>query len=269
MEKLSSYTPSSRDVPQARVLLLGPVGSGKSSFISSVQSVFDGRVTTRAMVGHGASSSFTRKLQSFPLRVPDSGRGHSGAVVLCDMMGVGDGLLSGPTLQHMLSVIRGHAPEGYQFRPDQALSSDSDGYIKRPGLREQMHCVAFVLDASKVQSHSYSSGISGTFQELRRYICDMGVHQVVLLTHIDKICPETANDTSQVYRSVLVRNTIYKVAELVGISVSSVVPVRNYWCELEVDLSTDVLLLRALDHILQYTELLFSEEQGSDCTDRH
>uniref|UniRef100_A0A8C6SJJ7 G domain-containing protein n=1 Tax=Neogobius melanostomus TaxID=47308 RepID=A0A8C6SJJ7_9GOBI len=279
LERLSSYTPSSRDIPQARVLLLGPVGSGKSSFISSAQSVFDGRVTTRAMVGHGASSSFTRKLQSFPLRARDGARdgardsgrdrsrGYSTALVLCDMMGFGDEVLGGPTLQHMLSVIKGHAPEGYKFQADQALSSDTEGYVKRPGLREQMHCVAFVLDASKVRSGSYSKGISGTFQQLRRYISDMGVHQVVLLTHIDKICPETAKNTSEAYRSIFVRDTIYKAAELVGISVSSVVPVRNYWCELDLDLSSDVLLLRALDHILQYSELLFTEKNNSTSKD--
>lgn len=257
LERLSSYTPSCRDVPQARVLLLGPVGSGKSSFISSVQSVLDGRVTTRAMVGRGGSSSFTKKLQSFPLCSPDG----SSALVLCDMMGFGDGSLKGPTLHHMLSVIKGHAPEGHKFRPEQALSSDTEGYVKRPGLRERMHCVAFVLDASKVHYGLYSERISGTFQTLRNFISDLGVHQVVLLTHIDKICQNTAKDTSEVYRSVCVRDTMYKAAELVGVSPSSVVPVRNYWCELDLELSSDVLLLRALDHILLHTELLLREER--------
>lgn len=63
MERVTSYSPSCKHVPQARVLLLGPVGSGKSSFISSVQSVFNGRVTNRAMVGCSTSTSFTKKVQ--------------------------------------------------------------------------------------------------------------------------------------------------------------------------------------------------------------
>lgn len=268
MERLSSYSPSPWDVPQARVLLLGPVGSGKSSFISSVQSVFDGRVTTRAMVGHGTSSSFTKKLQSFPLCARDKELSKATTLALCDMMGFGDGVLSAPTLQHILSVIRGHAPEGYKFRADEALSSDTEGYIKRPGLREQMHCVAFVLDASKLSS--YSKGICGTFQQLRRYISDMGVHQVVLLTHIDQICLDTAKDTSEVYKSTAIRQMIYKAAGLVGMSPSSVVPVRNYWYELDLDLSSDILLLKAMDHILQYTELLFTEDRDSSPSkDKH
>ncbi|KAK6320520.1 hypothetical protein J4Q44_G00096270 [Coregonus suidteri] len=61
MESISSYKPGCEAVSEARVLLLGPVGAGKSSFISSVQSVFTGRVTNRAMVG-SSSASFTKKI---------------------------------------------------------------------------------------------------------------------------------------------------------------------------------------------------------------
>lgn len=62
MKTVSSYRPNCEEVTQARVLLLGPVSSGKSSFISSVQSVFSGRVTNRAMVG-SSSTGFTKKVR--------------------------------------------------------------------------------------------------------------------------------------------------------------------------------------------------------------
>ncbi|CAL9695009.1 unnamed protein product [Knipowitschia caucasica] len=253
VRRLCSYAPCCRDVAQARVLLLGPVGSGKSSFISSVQSVLDGRVTNRAMVGGGACS-FTHQLQSFPLRGSESC-----AVELWDSMGFGD--LSGPSLHHLLGVVRGHAPHGYKFQAEQALSSDTEGFIKRPGLQQQMHCVAFVLDASKVFITSYSKGTISLLQQLRHHISHLGVHQVVLLTHVDKICKETESDTSEVYNSKVIRETMLKAAELVGLSPSSVVPVRNYWCELELDLATDVLLLRAMDLLLQYTHLYYRGQQ--------
>ncbi|KAK7879562.1 hypothetical protein WMY93_033734 [Mugilogobius chulae] len=205
------------------------------------------------MVGHGGSS-FTQKLQCFPLRVSDK----TSALELWDSMGFGD--LSGPNLQQLLGVVKGHAPEGYMFQAEEALSSDTEGYIKRPGLREQMHCVAFVLDAYKVSSGSYSKGISVFLQQLRRYISDLGIHQVVLLTHIDKICHDTKKDTSEVYKSSAIRETMFKAAELAGMSPSSVLPVRNYWCELELELSADVLLLRALELLLQYTDMFYREQ---------
>ncbi|KAJ0065787.1 hypothetical protein NL108_018701 [Boleophthalmus pectinirostris] len=130
-----------------------------------------------------------------------------------------------------------------------------------------MHCVAFVLDASKVSTCSDSTRVF--LQQLRSFITDLGVHQVVLLTHVDKICNETQKDTSEVYKSIIVRQAMFKAAELVGMSPSSVVPVRNYWCELELDLSSDVLLLRALELLLQYTDLYYREQQRAPSKHEH
>lgn len=42
-------------------------------------------------------------------------------------------------------------------------------------------------------------------------------------------------------------------------STSYIVPVKNYSSELEVNVNTDVLLLSAVDHILQYTDLYFQD----------
>lgn len=50
-----------------------------------------------------------------------------------------------------------------------------------------------------------------------------------------------------------------KAADLLGMSTSCIVPVKNYSHELSVDLNTDVLLLSAVDHILQYCDLYFQD----------
>lgn len=78
MKNISSYKPSCTE--EARVLLLGPVGSGKSSFISSVQSVFNGRVTNRAMVG-SFSTSFTKKVHE---KIERQTRGEVSALTVVD-----------------------------------------------------------------------------------------------------------------------------------------------------------------------------------------
>ncbi|KAM9384423.1 interferon-induced protein 44 isoform 3-T4 [Pholidichthys leucotaenia] len=255
MEMISSYRPSCEDVAQARVLLLGPVGSGKSSFISSVQSVFNGRVTNRAMVGSFASS-FTKKLQTFSIR--HQKRGDVTGLVLCDMMGLTTEGMSGLTLHDILSVIKGHVPEGHKFSPDQPVSSsETVGYVKRPSLQDKIHCVAFVVDASKVMTNA--TGLSITFKKLREHISDLGVHQVVLLTHVDQICSETAKDATNVYKSRIIQDMMKKTADLLGMSTSYIVPVKNYSSELDVDVNTDVLILSAVDHILQYADLYFQD----------
>ncbi|XP_074523565.1 interferon-induced protein 44-like isoform X2 [Halichoeres trimaculatus] len=254
MERVSSYKPSCEEVTQARVLLLGPVGSGKSSFISSVQSVFHGRVTNRAMVGT-SSTSFTKKLQSFSI-LGEKGNDPTG-LVLCDAMGLGDGETMGLTLHDILSIIKGHAPEGHKFSPDQPVRSETAGFVKRPSLNDKIHCVVFVVDASKILT--YPKGLSTTFQQLREHICDLGVHQVALLTHIDQICSETAKDVTKVYKSGIIRETMVKAGALLGMSTSYIIPVKNYSSELDVDVNTDVLLLSAVDHILQYADLYFQD----------
>ncbi|KAM9848784.1 interferon-induced protein 44 isoform 2-T2 [Aulostomus maculatus] len=255
IETISSYKPKNHEVTQARILLLGPVGSGKSSFISSVQSVFTGRVTNRAMVG-SSPTSFTKKLQSFNIH------GQNGEsptrLVMCDIMGLGDGLMTGLTLHDILSVIKGHVPEGHKFTPDQPVRSETMGYVKRPGPRDRIHCVVFVVDASKLPT--YAKGPGNTFQQLREHISDLGVHQVALLTHIDMICSDTAKDVSQVYKSSFIKDMMVKTGDLLGMSTSYVVPVKNYSSELDLTTSKDILLLRAVDHILQYADLHFQDD---------
>lgn len=39
-------------------------------------------------------------------------------------------------------------------------------------------------------------------------VCVSGVHQVALLTHIDKIGPQTAKDVSQVYKSCEIKEMV-------------------------------------------------------------
>lgn len=48
-----------------------------------------------------------------------------------------------------------------------------------------------------------------------------------------------------------------QAAALLSMPTSSIVPVKNYSSELDLDVNTDVLLLSALDHILQYAKLYF------------
>ncbi|XP_062306949.1 interferon-induced protein 44-like isoform X1 [Osmerus eperlanus] len=259
MEYISFYKPSCEGVSQARVLLLGPVGAGKSSFISSVQSAFSGRVTNRAMVGN-SSASFTKKLQSYTVRLAKAEQGAG--LTLCDLMGLGEGGTTGLTLHDTLAVIKGHAPEGHKFSPEQPVRSETVGYVKKPLLKDKVHCVVFVVDASKIST--YPKSLSDTFQQLRDHISDLGVHQVALLTHVDKICPDTARDITQVYKSMIVHQTINKAGALLGMSTSYIVPVKNYSSELDLNKNTDILLLSAVDHILQYVDLYFQDNVATE-----
>lgn len=56
LEELRAFKPNVDLISEIRILLLGPVGSGKSSFINSVRSVFQGRLTRQAIVGSDDTS---------------------------------------------------------------------------------------------------------------------------------------------------------------------------------------------------------------------
>lgn len=50
-ETIETYKTDINIVQQARVLLVGPVGAGKSSFFNSINSAFRGNMTCQAMAG--------------------------------------------------------------------------------------------------------------------------------------------------------------------------------------------------------------------------
>lgn len=44
------------------------------------------------------------------------GGGQPDGLVLCDTMGLGEGAMTGITLHDILSIIKGHVPEGHKVR---------------------------------------------------------------------------------------------------------------------------------------------------------
>lgn len=46
MKAILNYKPDIKTVHQARVLLVGPIGAGKSSFFNSINSAFRGNMTS-------------------------------------------------------------------------------------------------------------------------------------------------------------------------------------------------------------------------------
>ncbi|XP_039591151.1 interferon-induced protein 44-like [Polypterus senegalus] len=249
-----NYKPPLNLVSKTRVLLVGPVGAGKSSFISSVGSVFHGWVALRAMVGT-AVQSFTNMFRSYNTK--SSQGGEQSPLVLCDMMGLGGEDLPGVKVNDVLQAVKGHVPEGYKFDSSHAICSDTSGYVSSPGITNKIACVAFAVDARKVQT--YPDDIQQGLKELRLKIRDLGVPQLALLTHIDEVCHGVDKDVSRVYLSRHVQDKVTAAGNLLGLPVSCIVPVKNYSSELELDCSTDILILKALELILRYADLFYDD----------
>lgn len=65
MKAIQSYKPDIETVHQARVLMVGPVGAGKSSFFNSINSAFRGNMTSQAIAGTAGKSVTTQVLAKF------------------------------------------------------------------------------------------------------------------------------------------------------------------------------------------------------------
>uniref|UniRef100_A0A4W5RG68 TLDc domain-containing protein n=1 Tax=Hucho hucho TaxID=62062 RepID=A0A4W5RG68_9TELE len=113
-----SFKPACRSINRVRVLLMGPPGSGKSSFINSVRSVMFGRVLLLPFIGT-ATKGFIKKPT---------------AVTLCDVLALGDGETTGLTLTDALTVIKGHAPEGHKVDGICFLSGSNNVFMMIPSL---------------------------------------------------------------------------------------------------------------------------------------
>uniref|UniRef100_A0A3Q0T7F8 TLDc domain-containing protein n=1 Tax=Amphilophus citrinellus TaxID=61819 RepID=A0A3Q0T7F8_AMPCI len=111
IESIKSYKPTVSSVTQARVLLIGPVGAGKSSFFNSVNSVFRGHVTSQAISG-SSTTSLTTQFRSYSVK---AGRGGKPLpIILCDTMGLEESKGAGLDIDDLSSILKGHLPDCYQ-----------------------------------------------------------------------------------------------------------------------------------------------------------
>ncbi|KAL6485586.1 hypothetical protein MHYP_G00049780 [Metynnis hypsauchen] len=263
-QKFVSYKLVLETLPRVRALLLGPVGSGKSSFVNSIRSTIYKRIVHLPNVGT-ATGSFTKKLKSYDIRAEKGG--SPSALSLCDVMAIGDEDFSGLSFSDTLDVIKGHVPEGYKFQSDFPINDKINGYRAAPTLKDQIHCVLFVLDASKVTS--YSSSLRSSLRKLHTTVSDLGIPQLILLTHVDQVCCAVKENMMSVYSSRVVQEKMQKAAELVGLPLSYVLPVKNYISQLSVDLNTDILLLSVVNSILQAVDDTLEDEYPGVITGPH
>ncbi|XP_076121884.1 interferon-induced protein 44-like [Alosa pseudoharengus] len=97
------------EVKLLRILIHGPVGTGKSSFINSIDSIFQGRMAQGALAEASTyDGSFTTMF--YPHKVKD-GKGGFLPFVINDIMGLEDGS-GGAHVDDLKMALEGHLKEG-------------------------------------------------------------------------------------------------------------------------------------------------------------
>ncbi|ROL40866.1 Interferon-induced protein 44-like [Anabarilius grahami] len=191
MEKIRNQKPLITSVSRVRILMIGPVGAGKSSFFNSINSIFMSRMTSKAMSGSAGTSLTT------------------------------------------------------QFNPTAPFQPDEQKASRPASLQEKIHCVVYVIDATKISLMS---------DKLEEKLAAIRIAQMVLMTKVDETCPHVQNDLENIYASSYIKTKVQEVSSRLGVSVSCVLPVKNYSQELELELNCDVLLLTALQQMLRFAD---------------
>ncbi|KAM9356328.1 interferon-induced protein 44-like isoform 2-T2 [Pholidichthys leucotaenia] len=252
-----NYEPDVKSVHQARVLLIGPVGAGKSSFFNSINSAFRGSMTSQAIAGT-AGTSVTTQFRTYTIKAGKGGRAVP--LILCDTMGLEEN--AGLDVEDLVTIYKGHMKDRYQFSISGPLSEDAPGFKKHVTLKDKMHCVVYVVDTCKVSL--LSPKMLDKFAVIRKKTNQMGIPQLLLMTKVDEACPQVAKDLKNVYHSVYIQKKARELSECLGIPLTCVLPVKNYCEELELDQDTDILLFTAVEQMLNYADSFFENQVVED-----
>ncbi|KAG8007045.1 Interferon-induced protein 44 [Nibea albiflora] len=231
-------------------MLYGPAGSGKSSFINSVDSVLQGRVTARASADAISQKSFTTKFRTYKIQ---KGRPRTFyPFSFTDIMGIEQDTNKGARVEDIKLAMRGHIKDGYNFDAANTISENDKDYNEIPTLSDRVHVLVCVVSATT--SNILSAATVTKMREVRLAANDMGIPQLAILTKIDEACPEVRADIKNTYKSKYLKEKMEELNVALGIPLNCIFPVKNYHSEIDTDDDIDTLILSALKQIIHFGE---------------
>ncbi|XP_076839170.1 interferon-induced protein 44-like isoform X2 [Brachyhypopomus gauderio] len=265
LDKLKKFQPGSADVSQLRILVNGPVGAGKSSFITSINNALQGYNTAAALASSLSDSSFTLKYKThrFKKNLP----GSFYPFVLNDIMGLEEGNSRGVHSEDIIGILQGHIKQGYTFNPVSPIAKDNKEYYNdNPSFNDKVHCLVSVLPANSISL--MSEEVIKKLKTVREKARDLEIPQVIIMSMVDKTCPIVQEDLSKIYRSMKIKEKMQECSYRLGIPMNCIFPVQNYHEQITNNTNMDILLLMAITKIIDFAND-YVEDQAYNQTFAH
>ncbi|KAM8725864.1 interferon-induced protein 44-like [Acanthopagrus schlegelii] len=227
-----------------RILLHGPAGAGKSSFINSVQSVLRDRMYTQALEDNIGYDSFTKKYTTY--KIPKEDPQSFYPFVFNDIMGLEP--IKGVHVDDIKLALKGRVMDGYRFNPESKFSEDDQFYNNSPDDNDKVHVLVCVVPASTVSQMNDKT--VQKIRDIRMEASALDIPQVAIVTKIDEVCPEITNNFQNVYKFEYMKEKMQQFSAGVGIPMKSIFPVKNYHDEINLNSDIDSLILSAMTHII-------------------
>ncbi|XP_060754575.1 interferon-induced protein 44-like isoform X2 [Neoarius graeffei] len=139
LKSLKDFQPGTAEVSEIKILLHGPIGAGKSSFINSVNTILQGYNTTGALADSsaGQSHSFTQEFKIHRLKKERPGTFYP--FTLSDSKGLEPGDSEGTQTKNIKKILKGHVKSGYTLNPVKS-TEECD---QKPSLKDKVHCLVW------------------------------------------------------------------------------------------------------------------------------
>ncbi|XP_060593679.1 interferon-induced protein 44-like isoform X2 [Ruditapes philippinarum] len=246
--------------PKANVrpnlLTSGPVGSGKSSFISAVYSIGEGSKVQPALPGSSASS-FTVEYKGY---TQNTLLKH---FILRDTMGLEARDQDGFHIDDFVYLVRGNIKNSYTFNPAASITPGNADFVDSPKPDAVIHCVIFVISAVDVYNN-IPEGYIRKIGQLQEKLRLEGVPRILILTKADLLCEKVREDTKLLFWSVKVQKAVKRASEIFQIDQASIHPVVNYEVDYTLTPDRNIPLLLALKQSMKYAECHMRQVEDDD-----